>query len=414
MEAIIEYGDARRELYKTETPRAPKDYFLGPFFAAKKQTGPREVTIGGKRYLVGGCHPFREDNLPPALDVRHARAIFSLLSFRDPFENSRRIWFSMNELCRRYATSNGGRYFRHIRQILGELVDSFIRVTDVKTGIYHQYRLIDYVDIKGKVIGRKDSTLATSKQTEFWLHGCDLSEEFFSLLGRVAELQSIKLKVFNKIRSPLAQSIYLYIPSRAHHHSEAKPFEITLTKLLEQVSFGAPRQKQRRYQIFTQHANEGRAVMQQLEGLETLKGHFHVRLVETDDGKDWKLLAWVEQDLEKPKFEESGSKLIRVYLNSGRPPELLEQALSDIKPLSDYEIDLLQRAEVRVEGNERFFMMAKAILRPARFVEYLAEAKGDAIEGREAKKNPTARLIYRIREAIGAPMPKPKLALPGA
>jgi hypothetical protein len=68
--------------------------------------------------------------------------------------------------------------------------------------------------------------------------------------------------------------------------------------------------------------------------------------------------------------------------------------------MSEYEIDLLEKAAVRLEGNEPFFRMAKAMLGTARFAELLAEAKGDEIEGRVAKKNPTARLIWRVRTAI--------------
>jgi hypothetical protein len=71
--------------------------------------------------------------------------------------------------------------------------------------------------------------------------------------------------------------------------------------------------------------------------------------------------------------------------------------------LNHYEIDLLQKAAVQVAGNERFFALAKAMLSPAQFIGLLAEAKGDELEGRTAKKNPTARLIWRIKSAISAP-----------
>lgn len=68
---------------------APKDYFLGPVFAATPQAGAREVTGADRLYVIGGFHPMDNDIHPPALDVRHARAIFSLLSFRDPYEETR-------------------------------------------------------------------------------------------------------------------------------------------------------------------------------------------------------------------------------------------------------------------------------------------------------------------------------------
>ena len=71
--------------------------------------------------------------------------------------------------------------------------------------------------------------------------------------------------------------------------------------------------------------------------------------------------------------------------------------------LTDYEKELLETAGVRLAGNERFFLLAKALIPPTQFVGLLAEAKGDALEGRKARKNPTARLIWRIIAAISAP-----------
>jgi hypothetical protein len=195
---------------------APKDYFLGPVFAATRQEGAREVTIGDKRYQIGGFHPLRRNLHPPALDVRHARAIFCLLSFRKPYndDGTRLIRFSFNLFCRRYARSNGGRYSRDIAHILGDLLDAYIRVADTKTGISHEYRLIEHIDIERRPIRRRDAKLANDFQTEMWFNGCRLSPEFYSLLNRIAELQDLDLEVFTSIRSPLAQAIYLYIPKR--------------------------------------------------------------------------------------------------------------------------------------------------------------------------------------------------------
>jgi hypothetical protein len=206
----------------------------------------------------------------------------------------------------------------------------------------------------------------------------------------------------------LAQAIYLYIPSRAYHHSEAKPFEISLTLLLQQISFQVPSQRNRRRQIFTQHEDEGRSILQQLDGLETLTGNFRVRLAETADGKEWKLLAWVQKREKQLTEGKADSKIVSAYLKSGRPRELLLQSLANINPLSDYEMELLATAKVDVLKNRRFFEVAKALLREARFDGLLAEAKADELEGRKARKNPTARLIHRIMEAVGAPVALPK------
>jgi hypothetical protein len=350
------------------------------------------------------------DAHPPALDVRHARAIFSLLSFRDPFDDTLLVRFSFNEFCRRYAQSNGGRYARAIKRVLNDLVKSYIQITNTRTGISHSYRLIERVDIEGHPIRRRDAKLAKKPyQQELWFNGCTLSPEFAGLLSNIAELQHLKLDVFTSIRSPLAQAIYLYIPSRAHHHDADKPFEITLTKLMEQVSFPISQYKSVRRKTFNQHEESGRSIIQQLEGLETLSGHFHVALAETEDGSDWKLQAWVTKTAPKRKLDGQNSKLVAAYLKSGRPPEYLEQALSNVGPLSAYEEELLEKADVEINGNRRFFEMAKAILKDIRFRGLLSEAKGDMIEGRAARTNPTARLIYRIMESISAPaQPQPK------
>ena len=391
---------------------APQDYFLAPIFAASRQSGPREVTvrvnIDGKvverRYFMGGFHPLRPNHPPPALDVRHGRAIFALLSFRDPFDETRMIRFSFNELCRKYAKTNGGRYARTIREILADLTDSYIRVLDVQTNVAHTYRLIEKLDIEDRPIRRRDSSLAMSTQREMWFNGCTLSPEFYSLLNRIAELQYLKLDVFTSIRSPLAQAIYLYIPSRAHHHSEDRPFEISLTKLLEQVSFPVPHYKSFRQKLFTQNTN---SIIKQLDGLETLTGRFRVGLGETADGSDWKLLAWVDKSRHKPELSPEKSKLLAAYLSSGRPRGFFDEALKKLQPLSDYEIELLEFGDVQVPHNRRFFEMAKALLGGNRFSTLLAEAKGDALEGRRATKNPTARLIHRLMQAISTP-PNPK------
>ena len=73
----------------TVNPLVPKDFLIAPVFAAKKQTGARTVVIPSKNleYTVGGFHPLRPELTPPALDVRHARAAFAILSFRNLFEN---------------------------------------------------------------------------------------------------------------------------------------------------------------------------------------------------------------------------------------------------------------------------------------------------------------------------------------
>ena len=385
---------------------APKDYLIGPVFSARPHLGQRRVVIGEREYIIGGFDPFDPTAHPPALDVRHARAVFSLLSFRKQGEKTQLIRFSFYEFCRQYANSNGGRYARAILKILGDLAKSYIRITDTNTGRGHQYRLIERVDIETRLPRRRDSKLALSNQQEMFFNGCTLSPEFAGLLDNIAELQYLKLDVFTKIRAPLAQAIYLYIPSRAHHRTEANPFEINLTNLLREVSYPIPKHKSVRYKIFTQREDIGHSIVQQLDGLEMVRGNFRVRVVETNDGEDYKLQAWAERG-EQKKLIASNSKLRAAWIASGRSPAEFEQRLANAVPLDSHELDLLEMAAFRVQGNERFLMIAKALLPRSQFLELLHEAKGDELEGRQAKKNPTARLIWRIKSAIKSPISIP-------
>lgn len=74
--------------------------------------------------------------------------------------------------------------------------------------------------------------------------------EFAEILGRVADSQNLRIDVFNSIRAPLAQAIYLYILSRAHYATKDAPFEIALTNFLQQVSARLPPQESKRLEIF--------------------------------------------------------------------------------------------------------------------------------------------------------------------
>ena len=174
--------------------------------------------------------------------------------------------------------------------------------------------------------------------------------------------------------------------------------------MLQQVSATIPEHKSRRKELFTKNANP---ILKQLDGLETLHGRFRVKIAKTKDGTDYKLQTWVEKDAPKPTPLLGNSKLIAAWIESGRTLTELEQRLADIVPLDEHELYLLDKAAVRVEGNEQFFIMAKAMLPRSQFCELLSVAKGDELEGRTAKKNPTARLIWRIKSAIKSPISAP-------
>ncbi len=145
--------------------------------------------------------------------------------------------------------------------------------------------------------------------------------------------------------------------------------------------------------------------MAQLDGVETLTGIFRVRLAETADGIDWKLQTWVEKHSRKLKRDPKNSKLMTIFLESGRSQEELDYRLDNMEPLTDYETELLRVAEIDVEKDRRFLELAKGLVGPVRFIGIVGECKADALEGRKAIKSPTARLIWRITEALPEKQP---------
>jgi hypothetical protein len=380
----------------------PRDFVLCPLFAATPQTTSRSVTVGDRRYQIGGFHPLDPAKNPPSLDVRHARALFALLSFRKPFECSAKVEFSMSEFCRRYARSYGGRYAQELRLLLGDLLDTYLRVQQPKSEILRTYRLIERVEIRQgphPCCSAQSSSNLPSSAT--WIDSVTLSNELCIALDDLRETHQLNLDSFTTMRSRLAQAIYLYLPSRAHHHTSNQPFEIALTRLLEQVGHPVPPTRKLRKKLFVQNATP---VLEQLDQVPVLSGSLRVRLEETATGEDYKLLAWIDRDASpSPSAPHRTGKVAQAFMEGGGSQQELDRRLAHMPSITEYEFSLLERGQIRVEGNERFLRLTKALLGESRFETLLAEAKGDVIEGRPATKNPTARLIHRIMEGLRTP-----------
>jgi len=372
---------------------------VAPFFAAVKQTQEREIIVDGKRWVIGLDHPTKR-KASPALDMRHGRACFALLSFRDRMQNGREIFFSMNEFCRRYASSQSGRYATDILNVLFDLQETWV-AREIDDGKVEYFQILGDIKIHQKTARRREALKALSMQQEMWLDRVTLSPEFFGLLKRWEELARICLHVLTSIRSPKAQAIYTYVPSRAVHRTKRKPFAINLATILEQIGAPVPSAKSKRKQIFTQNNN---SILSQLNGAEIIGGILRAELAETRDGSDYKLIFWVESGTgpepltPEPVAPPKTPRMLEAWLQSGRSQASFRERLRNAGPLPHHHLELLERAGVRLEKTTRFFAMAWALLGP-RFERVLSEAKGDAMEGDEGR-NPTGRLIYRMLHEI--------------
>jgi hypothetical protein len=375
----------------------PREFVTQPFFPARKQTTPRVLEFGGVRWTIGAPRPDQRQ-LSPAMDIRHGRLCFALLSFRERGEDApRAIRFSLNELAHRLATANNGTYSRQLLELLFDLRDTWVRL-DHQDGSSEQFSIIESIRVNTKPVRRSDALAALSRQGELWLDFVNLSPEFFGLLNRIQMQAGIRLDVLNSISSPTAQTIYTYLPSRAVHHGAGDPFEITLTTLMQQIGLNVPKQKSIRREVFTQNSS---SIIDQLNGAETLTGVLHVGLTETNDGTDYKLRAWVERtaSIVPAALPERG--LLKAWKASGRSKLDFDERIRAGRPLTDHQVYLIERSGAELVTNERFFRMAAALL-GHRFETILAEAKGDALEGRPAR-NPTGRLIWRLMDAVKKP-----------
>ena len=372
------------------TPLVPREMIVAPFFAAAKQHQGREITVDGRRWVIGVDHPTRR-RPSPALDMRHARACFALLSYRDRLHNGRDIFFSMNEFCHRYASSQGGRYASDILNVLFDLQDTWI-AREIDGGKVEYFQILGDIKILQKTARRHDALKTLSINHEMWLDRVTLSPEFFGLLKRYEELARIRLDVLISLTSPKAQAMYTYIPSRAVHHTESQPFAINLATILQQIGVRIPSAKSKRKQVFTQNKT---SILSQLDGAEIIDGVLRVKLAETTDGSDFKLNFWVEKEnISKVPNPPTRSKMLAAWIEGGRSRASFQERLRQSRPLEYRHRETLEKIRVNMETSEKFFQNACALL-GHRFDRILSEAKGDALEG-DIGKNPTGRLIHRI------------------
>ena len=275
-----------------------------PFFAATKQKNERSLEFKNEHWTIGVPSPFPEQPHAPALDIRHGRVLFTLLSFRNP-EKELEIQFSKSEFCRRYSGNKGGNSSKEVLKLLGELERSWVQNESIVNGIKKRktFRLLENTIIDERI------NVSDGKPTEMELFqesvSVRISKRFFELLQDWESMAQIRLDVLQKIRSKIAQTIYTYIPSRAFHHSEKNPFKITLTNLLGQIGHNVPPHKSSRLKIFNQNKNP---VIKQLDGLKLLDGRkLRASISETNDRSDYILNAWVEMPRKKINIlEEKG------------------------------------------------------------------------------------------------------------
>ena len=375
----------------------PADYGKSPIFAATRHPEGREriETSSQREYYIGGIDS-RTGLCFPAFDVRHGRAILAILCFRPSNSQDRFVRFSLNKICQTYASHNGGRYSREILAILKELTQIPVRVYEKPLKNWFEYRILDSLTITEKPIRRSDDSRITDRQSEFWLDGCTISSEFLNVLN-TDELLYLRLDQLKKIRSPLGQAIYFYVPSRAYHASKARPWSISLRLLCKQVGYDVPDQLSRRRLLF-EGDNRGPSLLEQLDGLETAFGIFRVCLRFNHKANDFMLDSWSEpRPLPPQAISEDIGKLGLAYLNGHTEAEL-QNRLKKKTPLDGYQLHLLHEYGINLSTTLNFFEQANCLLGTIEFNALLSTLKtylkepGRLVNG-EKVRNPTGFFI---------------------
>jgi hypothetical protein len=408
-----EQWDAECARPGSEISLVPRDWLNGPVFSPKKQVAIREVVVNKNIWRMGIPNPLTSE--PSAqIDMTHVRVLLGVLSF---WKGDNPMSMSIRELAKRASGSLGGAYFKLLRQKLGDLRDYWIGV-ELESGEKRMFPALSRIEITARNVRSKkpekqqtlplDDWAAAKKQQgkdtsgiHVQLDNVALAPEFVELLLDWTQLMHVRLDVMRSLTSDLAQAIYLFIPSRAVHHTKEDPWKISLTTLFEQLGMPVPHSKSVRKKILTQHKT---SVMRQLNDVPVLKGFLKVSLRLNKDKTDWLFLAWVETNDKLPDLFASDSALVEAWRKSGRHETDLAKVLRTALPhLADDTRELAKIASIDLEKVERFLRICILLLGKNKLLRMLAELKVEVIEGR-GPHNPTGTLIWRLLTEISQPV----------
>ena len=367
----------------------PKDWLASPLFKPGLQRKNATIAVGQRIWVMGADNPLTDEPCGD-IDMSHVRILLAILSF---WHGTNPVKMSVSELARRCADSRGGRYFRDLRRKLEQMRNYWIAFED-PDGTRTAFALLDSVHVVTRPPRKR--VVQRPGEVEKWLDQVELAEPFAQLMRDWTQIMHLNLGTLKALTSDIALAIYLYLPSRAFHHTEKSPFEIRLAVLLEQLGMNVPPTPSERKKVFIQNKH---SVLSQLDGAEILTGRLRVALAPTDDGADYKLLAWVEKGCGLVGAEPSEGPLLQAWIASGRSRDDYEKRKRNRQELTGYEEELLSKAGIALESCRSFFSIARSLLGQSLFHALISEAKAEALEGRAAH-NPTGVLISRIMRCV--------------
>lgn len=377
-----------------------KDFIKAPIFGVTAHQN--EVECDGWVWKTGVVTPLAQKNgvtepVIPGLNVDHAEIMLALMTFQPANYHfspnpSGEFKFSLKKLCEVAYGSYSKQYYTKACKVLDDLSKCWGSVFFKDTQETHYFRVL-----KDILIISKPSRRNTDGQ-ELWLDNVVLHESYQALLGNLHRQLMIDVRVFRQVTSgPLVKAIYMYIPSRAVHHTKDAPFKIKLQTLFDQLGHKQNKfkYKSKRYEIMTRGV---KPIIDQLNGVAVYNGTMYCTLKESADGSDWMLCAWSKIKNQKP-ISNLTEKWFKTELNftDKQWASLIQE--SNQLDWDQWQIDLI--CHFAKEPHEKWLINIYAIaLSESMVIDTLAaESDGEAGLGAITKKYRTMLKAKRIAHA---------------
>ena len=354
----------------------PREWTSAPIFAPRQQNGPRTVIVDEFQWTIGyPRHPFNPklEVGSQALDVRHALVAIALLNLKDylPQLESNSIEFTIYELAKAVFGNDAKYNYDLIRDLITDLERIWIEIKPLEITEDNR-RKPRYFRVVG--IQKVERDLLDSGNDKASIQ---FDKTFLDYI-RDTTLNYVRMDVLHKLYSKkLALAMYLYLPSRAVFHDEKDPFEITLTKFLEQNSLNVPTAKSERLKFFQRDSYD---VIGEIDGQPLAGGGgLRARLVETRSKEDWKIQTWVEGRVicEGP----NKTYLEDIWLKTGLPREDFQRKVNSPPQLNVYEKQSFESYGLPLDKYELFLRRVKALLGDSVFQEVLGDIKSRSLGG---------------------------------
>ena len=375
------------------------DWTTSPIWLAGDQGLNRRVLSKQATWTLGVDNPFSSEITPSRpITFRHLRVFFSLLSKVNLFKLEAPLTMSLREISLTAGFALKGDSMAEIRSIVDDLRNYWVRVQYPDRNDSQVESV--FTLIHGAGLSRQINAENRVYQTR--LSDVVLHSDFIRMISSMAEfpLRAIRCDVLRNLPTDAARAFYVYLPSRAHHHSKANPFRVRLSTLVEQVGANFPDRLSQRLRFFDRNLRvldshplqTGRKLRISLEG-------------DGRSGSDPMVILWSEDasDSTQLTLNMKPSVLVSVLMENGWSHSDAVERFAKRQPLPYHLTDRLTQTGFCLEDNQRFIELVFTLI-PGKsemvIGEYCSERLNPSAQG-VGMKDPAAVLRSRLLEAVG-------------